>query len=139
MSALTADRNTPMLGAGGITITNPYKVAASTVIYEGGLVSINAAGYLVMAADTASTKCVGVARDHVDNSAGSNGDLTANVLSGVFHFVNGSSLTIANVGAKGYVSDSQTIAGTSTNSIEVGVIQNVDSTGVWIYAGLPAW
>lgn len=45
-------------------------VAASTIIYRGTLVAIDATGGLVQAADTAGLKFVGVSEEKVDNSAG---------------------------------------------------------------------
>lgn len=140
MSALTAARNTPMMGHGGLPITLSYPVAASTTIYAGGIVAINSSGYLVMASDTASTKVVGIAADvdgaNVVNS-GSNGDVNAPVLQGVARWANGNSITLASVGVKAYVSDDQTVATSgTTNSIEVGLIYLVDSQGVWVYTGL---
>jgi len=57
-------------------------------IYKGTMCMINAAGFCVQVADTATGDCfAGVAAETVDNSAGSAGDLSINVwLTGTFTF-----------------------------------------------------
>lgn len=105
-----------------------FPVAASTTLYEGAAVSLNASGYLTNSADTASTKFVGVLETTVDNSAGANGDKRGIVrMSGVVDFVAGFAAVAADCGAKVYASDNQTVLKTSTNSILVGRIVEVVS------------
>ena len=71
-----ADRNTQRKD--GIEIGLP--VAASTEIEAGHLVAVNSSGYAVPAGDTSGHKVMGVAQESVDNSDGSNGDMTVVVV-----------------------------------------------------------
>lgn len=134
MSALTADRNTPIMGAG--RFKQSYPVAASTTIYKGSIVAINAAGNAVPAG-AAGLQTVGIALAHVDNSAGAAAALSVEVQEEVGLFVNGSSFTKADVGKKASASDDQTISTYSTSSSTVNLIRQVDSNGVWVDIGLP--
>lgn len=100
-------------------------------IYEGALVSVNAAGYAVNAGDDANTVVVGIADETVDNSAGSNGDKEIKVRrTGVFTFVAGFSAAQADVNSLVYASDNQTVdlAANLTNDVLVGRIVEVLST-----------
>lgn len=100
-------------------------------IYEGALVSVNAAGYAVNAGDDANTVVVGIADETVDNSAGSNGDEEIKVRrTGVFTFVAGFSAAQADVNSLVYASDNQTVdlAANLTNDVLVGRIVEVLST-----------
>lgn len=138
MAALTADRNTKSKGHTGRAIK--YPVAASTTIFKGGLVATNAAGFIVMASDTASTKVVGVATEGVDNSAGSNGDKSAEVEEGYFLLDNPASgaLVQADINTFCQVVDSQTVNdGTGlSNNIKAGIFMGLDEDGnAWVWVG----
>jgi hypothetical protein len=105
--------------------TRPYKVAASTKLYGGSSVSLNAAGFAKLGADTASEKFVGVARDLADNSTGANGDKDVVVwANGVFDFAFSGTAVQANVGLPVYLVDDNTVAlaATTTNDLLVGRI-----------------
>jgi hypothetical protein len=131
MTALTEDRDT----------FNKFKqrkisigVAASTTIYAGALVGIQA-GYLVPAANTAGIRPIGRAEAYVDNSSGSAGDLDAEVGVGVFNFVNDSSnpVVVANIGYPCYVLDDQTVANVAgTAGVIAGIVEEVNSFGVMV-------
>jgi hypothetical protein len=110
-----------------------YKVAASTRIFAGSLVCLNASGYAVPGADAANSKFVGVAREQVDNSAGANGDVAVRVRrKGVFRLA-ASGMAIADVGTSVNVSDDQTVAKTTTNSVACGkVAEFVSATEVGV-------
>lgn len=98
-----------------------YPVKASTKIYKGALVGVDASGYVTPAAPTSKRVC-GVAYETVDNSGGSNGLLNIRVIrKGSFQF-NTSGLTIANIGDKVYVTDDNTVQTSSTSTIQVGVV-----------------
>lgn len=56
-----------------------YPVAASTHIYAGARVSVNADGYLIRSTDTSGSIFKGVAVEEVDNSSGSAGALSCSV------------------------------------------------------------
>lgn len=137
--AVTAARNTPIMGAGGLPVLTNYPVAATTTIYEGTLVAINSSGYLVEATTTSTLKVVGMALESVDNSAGSNGDKYCNVQQGVARWVNGASITLSSVGALVYVVDNETVTTSAAGSPPIaGTLYHVDSEGCWVYSGLAA-
>lgn len=133
MTALTQDRNTPRtegdIRQGG--------VAASTLIYAGALVMRNAAGYIVKGQTATGLVGVGRAEERVDNSGGANGALTVNFRPGCYRYANSAAadeITIADIGAKCFAVDDQTVAktdGTSTRS-PAGIIEDVDAQGVWV-------
>lgn len=118
MAALTKNRLTAYKD--GIEVG--HQVAASTKIYAGSLVCLNASGYAVPGADTASFNYVGVAQEHVDNSTGANGDLTVTVRRKGIHRFAAAGMAITDIGTAVYVSDDQTVAKSTTNSIACGKI-----------------
>jgi hypothetical protein len=127
MTALTMDRNTEY--SLGDLLSVP--VAASTCIFAGSLVCLNASGYAVPAADTAGLLFAGVATAQADNSGGVDGDLSVVVRRrGRFRFGSASSLDQSSVGEKAYASDDQTVALAAgvSNSIAAGVIDRVESS-----------
>lgn len=136
--ALSADRNTPTMGAGGVPVLTNYPVYQSTVIYKGSLVALNSSGYLVPGATSTSLLCVGTAAENIDNSTGASGDLYCQVVQGVSRWVNGSSITFASVGALCYIVDDQTVSTSATGKSVAGTIYHVDDQGVWVYTGLAA-
>lgn len=124
MAALTDDRNTKREAG----ILREFPVAASTTIYAGSMVCLNTSGYAVPGADTASFIYVGVAQEKADNSSGSNGDLNVETrIDDSVHEFAGSGLAVTDVGATAYVSDDQTIATSTTNSIAAGKIIGIES------------
>jgi hypothetical protein len=135
--ALTKDRNTH--SRDGELFNVPMAAAAN--VYAGGIVMLNATGYATPGAAATGQICAGRAEEHVDNSAGADGDLTITVRSGVFKFANSAStdeITAAEVGDDCYIVDDQTVAktdGTSTRSV-AGKVVGVDSDGVWVRMGL---
>ena len=132
MTALAKDRVTLHKELG----LAPFPVAASTKIYAGSLVCLNTDGYAVPGVDTAAFTCVGVAAEQVDNSAGSNGDLTITVRSPTIALFAASSITQAMVGTTMYVIDDQTFDNTSTNGVAAGVLVKYESTtSGWILTG----
>lgn len=134
MAALTADRHTPMREG---TFVEP-DVAASTMIYAGAMVALDASGNAVPASDAAGLVVIGRAEDLVDNSAGDAGDLTVRVRIGVFGFAaSGTNApAAANVGDLVYVEDDQTVSTDGgTNSIVAGKLVDVDSDYCWVDTG----
>ncbi|MBN1830285.1 MAG: hypothetical protein JW884_14225 [Deltaproteobacteria bacterium] len=105
-------------------------------IYAGALVSVNADGYVIAGADTASTIFVGIAREYVDNSSGSDGDETVTVQrAGVFKMLFGTAISEANVGDNVFIADDATVDLTAnvTHNIYVGIIAKyIDSTHAWV-------
>lgn len=129
MAALTADRSTVSRDA----VQFEFPVAASTKIYAGALVGVGTATTYAAPMTAATTwKCVGVAQELADNSAGANGAINVKVQRGCFRFVNGESITRASLGATAYANDDNTVYTTSTGRSAVGVIRDVDASGVWV-------
>jgi len=133
MVALTKGRTTPQR----IGDVRAGLVAAAAIIFQGGLVMRNAAGYIVNGQTATGLVAVGVATHALDNSAGANGDVTLEYRPGRFAFVNSAGadeITIANIGDMAFVVDDQTVAltnGGNTRS-QAGIIHDVDAQGVWI-------
>lgn len=105
-------------------------VAAATIIHKGDLVAYNATGYLVKLTDTAGLVFAGQAQRTYDNSAGGDGDLTAEIMPpaelGRF-CAKAASPTQAWVGqvATGLFDNEVSIPVTTANDIPVGQIIGV--------------
>jgi len=116
-----------------------FPVDDGDTIYAGAMVSANAAGYAIAGADTACTYFLGISREYVDNSAGSDGDLNVTVQrTGVWKMLMGHTITQANVGDYVYILDDNTadVAGNTTNDIFCGVIVDyIDGTHAWVDIG----
>jgi len=130
--ALTADRKLTTR-AGGTSRYRSAKVAANAVIYKGAALCRNTSGYAVPAANTAGYEFLGFAEEAVDNTGGSNGDLSVKYITGVsVEMVNAAStaaVTQAHVGKVGYVSDDETVRGTPGNAVAMGIIEAIESNG----------
>lgn len=111
-----------------------YKLAASTTIYGGTMVALNAAGYAIPAADTASTKVVGVADETVKNESATAGAANVRVKRGVFKFKNASANPVvqATLHSNALVVDNQTVGADTTNDIVAGRVEALDPDGVWV-------
>lgn len=124
MAALTADRITKSKGPVRLAT---YKVAASTTIYAGAMVCMNATGYAVPAADTAAFSPVkGIAVAKANNSAGADGAIDVVVeYGGDFLIDVAAGITQADVGDNATVVDDQTAsdAAATTNDIVIGPIK----------------
>ena len=130
MTALAADRT---------TIEHPgpdYEedVYQSTTIYGGSIVCSNSSGYLVPGSTSTSLVARGVAKEQVDNSAGSDGDLKCKFRMGVFSFGNSSStdeITITEIGDVCFIVDDQTVAKTNGSGTRspAGKVMGIDEFG----------
>lgn len=124
--ALAQDRNTPMKHEAR-TVSCP--VAGATIIFKGAIVCANAAGYLVPADDVAGLVVMGVSDQHIDNSAGADGDVRCLVLKGVAGLRGGATApTQADVGRLVMVEDDAgiTTAAVATQDIAAGVLDSID-------------
>lgn len=133
MTALSAGRNTLKRDETPIPRQSRVPVAASTKIYAGSFVMLDA-GYLKPAAVGVGKIPMGKAVETVDNLTGLDGAKLCTVESGCFRWVNGDSVAQADVGGVAYMVDDQTVAkadGTGTRSM-AGRITEVDSSGVWV-------
>lgn len=134
MAALTTDRDTPSKGARHVSIP----VAASTKIYAGSMVAVNASGYAVPASATAALKVIGRADGLADNSAGANGAIS--VLVGrdeAYLWENataGDAVVQANMLRNCYVLDDNTVAGVDGSGARpvAGTVVAIESAGVWV-------
>ncbi|GAB1388987.1 hypothetical protein MASR1M6_11680 [Rubrivivax sp.] len=133
MAALTADRLTPRRDGKRVSLP----VAASTRLFAGSLVCLNATGYATKGAISTTLKAVGVAVEAADNSGGANGAINVEVERGTWRFGNSSGgdlIALADVGSVCYVVDDQTVAKThngNTRSV-AGTVRDVDAAGVWV-------
>jgi hypothetical protein len=131
MTALAQDRDTPMKHE---SRTLSCKVAAATTIYKGSIVAFNAGGFLVPGADTAGLATAGIADQHIDNSAGANGDLECVVLKGVAGCrADGTAPTQAEIGRDVMIQDSGnvTTAAAATNNVVAGRLDAINADGLF--------
>lgn len=105
------------------------KIAASSKVVAGILVNFNASKYVKSGSDTSGEEFAGVSMAEVDNTTGSDGDkLVPLWQDGDFIFTVNGGVTIADLGATVYVYDNQTVAKTTTNSVECGKIAGIVSS-----------
>lgn len=127
--ALSAARDTPMMGRGGEFFE--FTVAAGVTIYPGALVVLNASG---------DARPGGVATTYTAAGRAEAGALAGEkvtVRRGIFRFGNsaaGDAITKANWGKTVYVVDDETVAATdgSTTRSAAGICRGVDAAGVWV-------
>lgn len=137
MTALTADRATGRRAGGSFV----YNAAAAVKCYAGGIAVLDSSGNVKPAVTATGLVSVGRFSETVDNSSGSAGDKTAEVMRGIFKYNNSAAadeITAAESGDFCYLVDDQTVAktnGTNTRS-PAGVIVDVDSDGVWVEIGV---
>ena len=150
MAALTAPRKTPQRLDASYEVQVDRDVAASTSIFVGALVCLDAAGNLVNGQTAVGLKTDGVAFPSpfgipvsvYDNSSGSAGDIEARVVKGTFKFANsgGDPVTAAEVGDVCFVEDNQTVSATDGGGAqsEAGRVLSIDpateptGAGVWV-------
>lgn len=134
--ALSADRQVKRRE--GTNFSDP--VAASTQIYLGALVVLNAAGNAVPGSTATGLKVRGIATEQVDNSTGAAGDKLVPTRTGIFLFKNSASADLiarADIGNDCYIVDDETVAKTSATSTRsiAGKIVDIDASGVWVKIG----
>lgn len=123
MTALTADKEVEF----DPNDLRSYPVAATTDIFLGALVCINAAGFALPASDTDGLIFVGVASERADNNPGAAGDIRVKVRRTGQHRMVAAGLTVADTGEKVYATDDQLVALTTTNFILVGRLVQFDT------------
>lgn len=128
MAALTSDRDTPYRE--GKSYGDP--VAASTTIFGGSLVALNATGFLVPGSTATGLIARGRACARVDNSAGADGDLACTSERGTFRWANSGDIDRTSIGATAYIVDDQTVSLDNTGKSAAGTIRDVDALGVWV-------
>jgi hypothetical protein len=106
-----------------------YPVAASTKLFGGSFVVINASGYAAKMTAAASLKFAGIALETADNSAGANGAIKVKVARkrGMVIECVSSGLAAANLGDTVYADDDNVVTLTATSRTAVGKIVEVIS------------
>lgn len=115
----------------GLRVSGP--VAETTILYGGTLAFTNASGYLDD--DTASgvNTFAGVVIDEVDNSAGVNGALSAELHNGGLFLLVGAGFSQATFGQPIYASDNYTVTATADGNTHIGrCVGYVSSTRIWV-------
>lgn len=144
MTALAAARNTLKYNTEICPENIVVPVAASTRIYQGALVGLDANGRAVAGTSNAAARIIGRAENEANNSSGSAGAINVTIRQGVYYFANSSStdaIVAADVGRFCYVVDDQTVARSSGNGarLRAGVVIAVSSDdGVAVWIGAPA-
>lgn len=146
MALATARRNIARLGDGALS----YPVKAGVICIQTGL-AILAGGYArpgrtgqggdnaTKAADAATYQAVGVFVEAAVGGA-QDGDVQVRIEPGTWNFNNSAgtdALTLADVGKVCFIVDDETVArgSASQTRARAGVVQNVDSDGVWVTVG----
>lgn len=132
MSALTTERNTVAIVAGGMQFTRCLEVASGSVVYAGAMVAVNSGGKAVPATSSGAYTVVGRA----ENTA--SGGQTVKTRSGVFLYDNNttSSAGVADIGKKAFVVDDHTVMiGGGSTSVVAGIIRDVTTDGVVLEVG----
>ena len=128
---LTQDRNTSMKATDILVIG----MAASSRIFAGSLVMLNAAGFAVSGVTATGLTYAGRAEEFVDNTSGAAGAARVAVRRNkAFKWTNDGSIAQAQLLKNAYVVDDGTVAATDgggTRSI-AGRIVGIDSDGVWV-------
>lgn len=102
---------------------------AAAKIYESAMVcALTATGYAVKAGVASTGPVLGVAQFSVDNSAGSDGDLSVDILQGLFWRPNAGTVTQAHYGKVIYAANDQDVTATKSTNPIAGVCLGVDST-----------
>jgi len=111
-----------------------YPVAASTTLYQGTLAFANSSGYLDDDTATGVNSFAGINIDYVDNSSGSNGDLSADVWKKGEFLLTGSGFAQTSVGLRVYATDNYTITTTNSSSaVYIGICTGyVSSTKIYV-------
>ena len=113
---------------------------AASVIYESAMVTaLTATGYAVKAGTGSAGPVLGVAKFQVDNSTGSDGDLSVDLLQGLFWRPNNTGITQAHFGCVVYAANDQDVTATKSTNPVAGICCGVDATQgvlVLIHAGI---
>lgn len=130
MTALAADRNTKVRNDKHYE----YPVAAAKTCYMGAIIFLDASGNAEPATSATGKICVGRCKDKADNGTGAAAAINVKVEPGIFKWGNSgtNTLTKANIGDTVYAEDDQTVGSSGTGRSACGVLQQVDSDGVWV-------
>lgn len=143
MTALDQGRLTRRMDGNGGPLPSRFHdpVKGGVRIFLGALVALSTTGYAQPAAAGVGLVARGVALQEVNNTDGSDGDVSVETEAGCFPFENSSStdeITDADIGKLCYIVDDQTVAKTSNAGARsvAGLVVQVDSRGVWVLVGV---
>jgi len=129
MTALSANLDTERKDGEIIS----YPVLASATIYKGALVVDIGTGYASAGADTSGAIFLGVAVEKKDNSSGDDADKAVRINKRGTYVFSKTTAVQTDVGVAMYLTDDQTVATSSSNSILAGYCVDVpDSSHVRI-------
>lgn len=134
MTALAGDRNTKRR----LSAYRSLPVAASVLIYEGALVSLDSSGYARPARVSTSDQVLGRAMARANNASGSAAAINVEVEQGEYAVYGNSAgadaISRDDIGLSCYVVDDQTVALTDAGGTRgrAGRIHDVTTEGVWI-------
>ena len=108
-----------------------FPVEAATLIPEGGILAVNAAGNVVPAGPTVTGFAIGRAETGIDNTLGAAGAVTVNVLRGVYALQLDATHPPGptNVGQNVYMTAPDTVSTLSTITCLGGVLIGFDDLG----------
>jgi hypothetical protein len=128
MANITSDRDTK-IKAGDSLFHLP--VAAGVKIFKGGIVGLNAAGFVVPVSGT-GIKAPARAEEDLDNTAGTDGLSLIKVWRGVVGLDIGAGITQATVGTMVYLSDDHTVTATGTGNHPAGILLELTDGQAWV-------
>ena len=113
-----------------------YHVLANAIIHQGAIVVVNSSGYAKPAAAATGLVAVGIARESVDATGLSSGDISIEIEEMIAECQNsaGDEITIADIGKVCFLADDQTVAktdGTGTRS-PAGVFKKIEGGRVFV-------
>lgn len=137
--ALTAPRATSRLGLDPVpALLPPVPMAATTKIYAGGMVGVDASGRAIAGASGA-VAILGVSERTVDNSAGTAAAIDAkDIRRGVFSFANKAADAVVqgDLFQTVYVEDDQTVRHTAGGGVAAGKFLGFNGTECWVQVGV---
>lgn len=138
MATLTASRNTLQMG-GSSTFKLSIPLKANAKVFKGGMVAIdNATGFGVVPTVATTLISAGLALEDKDNTGGSNGALSVEVLVEDAFLFDCAGQAQTALGRLVYFVDDHTVTVTSTGASIAGVcVGFVSATQLWVYLSIP--
>lgn len=130
---ISADRNTPYRPSQLFS----YPVAASTHLYAGQAVVLDASGNAEAASLATGKVAVGICQEEVNNT-GSAGAKNVTVKIGCFKLANYGSITKTSIGDIVYFYDDVSVQASGSSASPAGVMRDIESDGVWVEIFGPA-